>query len=149
MNLRRAGLDDRAGIEAVVHAAYSPYVARIGREPGPMGDDYATLIAKGRVHVAGVVQGVLVLLPETDTMLLDNLAVAPAAQGQGIGRQMMAFAEQVARDADYRSIRLYTHALMTENVVLYARNGYVETHRAEEKAFKRVYMTKSLEPHDA
>ena len=33
---------------------------------------------------------------------------------------------------------------MTENIALYSRIGYVETHRAEEKGLRRVYMTKSL-----
>jgi hypothetical protein len=34
---------------------------------------------------------------------------------------------------------------MTENIAFYERLGFVETHRAEEKGFKRVYMTKSLD----
>ena len=34
--------------------------------------------------------------------------------------------------------------MMTENIALYARLGYAETHRAEEKGFRRVYMAKPL-----
>jgi len=131
-----------------VRAAYAPYVARIGREPGPMLDDYATLIRKKRVYVfdhRGEVQGILVLIPEDGTMLLDNVAVAPAAKGQGVGRQLLEFAERVACDEGYQSIRLYTHEKMTENIGLYARIGYVETHRGEEKGFQRVYMMKKLD----
>jgi glutathione S-transferase len=33
---------------------------------------------------------------------------------------------------------------MTENIALYRRAGYVETHRVSEKGFDRVYMTKRL-----
>ena len=33
---------------------------------------------------------------------------------------------------------------MTENIALYSRIGYVETHRAEEKKLRRVYMAKRL-----
>jgi hypothetical protein len=33
---------------------------------------------------------------------------------------------------------------MTENLALYSRLGYVETHRGEEKGFPRVYMAKRL-----
>ncbi len=40
--------------------------------------------------------------------------------------------------------RLYTHALMSENLALYPRLGYVETHRGEEKGFSRVCMAKQL-----
>jgi ribosomal protein S18 acetylase RimI-like enzyme len=57
---------------------------------------------------------------------------------------MMAFAESTARAAGYRCIRLYTNEAMTENIGLYSRLGYVETHRAEEKGLRRVYMAKTL-----
>jgi hypothetical protein len=33
---------------------------------------------------------------------------------------------------------------MTENIALYTRKGYVETHRAEENGLRRVYMQKDL-----
>jgi hypothetical protein len=33
---------------------------------------------------------------------------------------------------------------MTENLALYSRLGYVETHRGEEKGYSRVYMEKRL-----
>jgi len=32
----------------------------------------------------------------------------------------------------------------TENIALYSRLGYVETHRAEEKGYSRIYMEKRL-----
>ncbi|WP_428488244.1 GNAT family N-acetyltransferase [Rhodopila sp.] len=111
-------------------------------------DDYGALIRQGRVHVVdhnGAIGAILVLIPEQDALLLDNVAVAPAAQGLGLGRKMLQFAEQAARDAGYRCIRLYTHQAMTENIALYSRIGYVETHRGEEKGLPRVYMTKSLD----
>jgi hypothetical protein len=34
---------------------------------------------------------------------------------------------------------------MTENVALYGRLGFVETHRREEQGFRRVYMAKLLD----
>lgn len=110
-------------------------------------DDYRALIAAGRVHVAeheGGVQGVLVLIPQDGAMLLDNVAVAPGVQGLGLGRRLLQFAERAARALGYRSIVLYTHEAMTENVRLYSRIGYAETHRAEEKGFRRIYMAKPL-----
>ena len=78
-------------------------------------------------------------------MLLDNVAVAPEAQGSGLGRTMLQFAEHSARMAGYRHIKLYTNEAMTENVALYSRLGYVETHRVEEKGLKRVYVLKPLD----
>lgn len=144
---RVATSDDLGAVEDVVRSAYISYVARIGREPGPMLDDYNGLIQEGRVHVIehdGVVRGVLVLIPQEDAMLLDNVAVSPSVQNSGLGRRLLEFAERAAVDAGYRSIRLYTNEAMTENIELYTRIGYCETHRAEEKGLRRVYMTKPV-----
>lgn len=127
--------------------AYTPYIPRIGRPPGPMLDDYAALIADGRVHVidrGGTVQAILVLVPQDGAMLLDNVAVAPEAQGAGLGRILLQFAERSAVSAGYRRIKLYTNEAMTENIALYGRLGYAETHRAEERGLRRVYMAKTL-----
>jgi ribosomal protein S18 acetylase RimI-like enzyme len=130
-----------------VRAAYSPYVSRIGRKPAPMLDDYHALIEEGRVYVVehdNAVRGILVLIAEENSMLLDNVAVAPAARGLGLGRSMLEFAERVAIDRGYFQIRLYTNEAMTESIALYSRIGYRETHRAEENGLRRVYMSKLL-----
>jgi ribosomal protein S18 acetylase RimI-like enzyme len=148
-HIRIAHPTDRARIEAVVRAAYAPYVPRIGREPGPMGNDYGALIADGRVHVLvdqDAIVGLVVLIPDGTEMLLDNVAVDPRAQGRGYGRRLLAFAEQRAREAGCRALRLYTNEAMTENLALYGRVGFAETHRAEDEGFRRVYMTKVLRP---
>lgn len=144
--IRPAIADDLPAIAAIVDGAYRPYVARIGREPGPMLDDYAALVAAGRVHVAehGVICGLIVLIQEGATMLLDNVAVHPNHQGRGIGGRLMGFADETACAASCAAIRLYTHELMAENIARYRRLGYVETHRAEEKGLRRVFMRKPL-----
>lgn len=110
-------------------------------------DDYGALIREKRVHVLdkdGVIDGVLVLIPEAASMLLDNVAIRPGAQGHGRGRKLLEFAERCALDAGYGSIRLYTNEAMTENIALYSRIGFIETHRGEAHGLRRVYMTKSL-----
>ena len=144
--IRSATPTDLREIEAVVRAAYSPYVARIGKEPGPMLDDYASLVDQGRVHVLddGGVAGVLVLIPEREAMLLDNVAVRPEAQGKGYGRRLLAFAEDEARRHGLSRVRLYTHVLMVENLGLYSSLGYVETHRGEQNGYACAFMEKSL-----
>jgi ribosomal protein S18 acetylase RimI-like enzyme len=63
----------------------------------------------------------------------------------GIDRSLLEYAKRSAQAAGYRAIRLYTHETMTENLALYARIGYTETHRAEEKGLKRVFMVKRLD----
>jgi hypothetical protein len=42
------------------------------------------------------------------------------------------------------ALRLYTNAAMTENLSIYAHIGFVETHRAVEKGFNRVYLRWTL-----
>ena len=146
-SIRPATPTDLAAIEAIVAQAYSPYIARIGRKPGPMLDDYAALIAAGCVHVCQrgeAVAGLVVLVAQADSMLLDNVAVASSAQGAGVGRALLDFAEAATRQAGFVTIRLYTHETMVENVAIYGRRGYRETHRGEEHGFRRVYMAKSL-----
>lgn len=145
--IRLARPGDAATVAAIVRDAYTPYVARIGREPGPMLDDYDALVRDGRVQVldeGGAIVAILVLLPESDHLLLDNVAVAPSAHGRGFGKRMVAHAEAEARRLGFKELRLYTHQLMTENVAIYERLGFVETHRATQKGFPRVFMRKPV-----
>ena len=146
-NIRAATRDDLRAVQEIIRAAYRHYIARMGREPGPMLDDYGALIDAGHVHVAerdGAVQGILVLIPQGGAVLLDNVAVLPEAQGFGLGRLLLEFAEHMAINAGYHAIKLYTNEAMTENIALYSRIGYAETHRVEEKGLRRVYMRKPL-----
>jgi ribosomal protein S18 acetylase RimI-like enzyme len=85
-----------------------------------------------------------VLLPKPDHLLLDNIAVRPERQGQGLGRRLIEFAEAEARRLGYRELRLYTHEKMVENIALYRRLGFEQTGRGHEAGYDRVFMTKHL-----
>jgi GNAT superfamily N-acetyltransferase len=147
--IRCARPADRAAIERIVRAAYGLYVERIGKPPGPMLDDYTALISDGRVSVLEeadrTMAAIIVLLPEPDHLLLDNIAVRPDRQGQGLGRRLIAFAEEQARRLGHSEVRLYTHEKMTENIALYTRLGFVETGRGQQAGYDRVFMTKRLD----
>ena len=146
--IRRARPADRAAVERIVGDAYGIYVERIGKPPGPMLDDYAALIADGAVSVFedadGTIAAIIVLLPKLDHLLLDNIAVRPDRHGQGLGRQLIAFAEAEARRLGHAELRLYTHEKMTENIALYTRLGFVEAGRGHQAGYDRVFMTKRL-----
>ena len=147
MTIRPARPDDVEAVRQIVQAAYGQYVARLGKPPGPMLDDYAQRVADGQAWVLEDDRGpagVLVLEDGDGGLLLDNLAITPAAQGRGHGRALIAFAEQEARRRGYAEIRLYTNVLMTENLALYGRLGFQETGRVAEKGYERVYMAKAL-----
>lgn len=147
--VRLAGPADREAVEEIVRAAYEPWVEVIGMRPPPMDADYATLIADGRVHVTGsaAVEGLIVLVPEDGVVLVENVAVHPRLHGRGIGRRLLAFAEERARASGARALRLYTNARMTRNISLYRSLGYGETGRRTLPAGGQVvHMRKELDP---
>jgi GNAT superfamily N-acetyltransferase len=90
------------------------------------------------------IAGFAVLVARPGYLLLDNVAVLPAAQNCGIGTRLLALAEDHAHSLGLSEIRLYTNEAMTENVAYYARHGYVETHRAEQDGFHRVFFRKPI-----
>jgi GNAT superfamily N-acetyltransferase len=149
VTLRRARPEEEAALRDLVRAAYAHYVPRIGREPMPMTDDYQARIAAGEAWLLlrdadQALIGALVLVDEPDALLLDNVAILQQEQGKGHGRALISFAEQEAVRRGYRSLRLFTNVKMTENMALYARLGFVETHRAGERGFQRVFMEKQV-----
>ncbi len=140
---------DCAAVTACVHAAYVGYVPDIGLRPAPMDADYADLIARGVVHVlrkAGDdrLYGVIVLYAEDDGLFIENVAIAPGQQHRGYSRQLMAFAEERAKELGLGALWLYTHERMTRNIAFYTRLGYAEFARREEHGFARVFMRKRL-----
>jgi ribosomal protein S18 acetylase RimI-like enzyme len=145
--IRLATSADRGTVESIVRDAYSIYLDRMDKPPGPMLDDYAALIADGDMSVlddAGGIRAIIVLLPQADHLLLDNIAVRPDSQGMGLGRRLIAFTEAEARRRGFTEVRLYTHQTMTENIALYTRLGFIETGRGRESGYDRVFMTKRL-----
>jgi ribosomal protein S18 acetylase RimI-like enzyme len=131
----------------LVQRAYGHYVERIGMRPGPMDADYDAAVRDGHAWVAdddGEIAGLLVLEERSDHLLIENVAVEPSRQHQGIGRALLAFAEQRAAELELGELRLYTHVKMAENQALYARLGYREDERRSEQGFARVFMSKRL-----
>lgn len=145
--IRLATAGDLAVVDEVVNSAYAHYIARIGRKPGPMLDDHAARIEAGQTHLLerdGAMLGLIVLIPQPDALLVENVAVSPAAQGLGLGRRLMDFAETRACAAGLPRLRLYTHVAMVENQAIYARLGYAETRRVIEAGLHRIYMEKAV-----
>lgn len=145
--IRPATPSDVDALRSLAVAAYERYIPRIGRPPAPMVADYDRAVADGHVWVAedgGAIVGLIVLVLEPDQLLIENVAVAPARHGQGLGTRLLAFADQVAREHGRGRVRLYTHETMTENIAFYPRRGYVETHRETEQGRRRVFFSKDL-----
>lgn len=150
--MRPARPQDADGFAQCVAAAYRVYIPRMGQPPGPMLADYAEEIARHQVWVAevnGEIIGGLVLIPYDDHLLLDNIAVHPTYQGQGVGHTLLELADAEAMLQGYSELRLYTHVMMTENIALYTRMGWIETHRGEQNGYERVFMRKLLSVQEA
>jgi len=145
--LRPATAGDSAGVTACVCAAYIHYIERIGKQPGPMLENYAEVIAERQVHVATdgeAIVGVLVLEPTAEGFYLDNVAVHPAVRGKGVGKRLLERAELEAQRQGYQSIYLATHEKMTENRDLYLRIGYVEFDHRVINGYPRVFFRMKL-----
>lgn len=145
--LRRATADDADAIAALVDRAYRKYLPRIGRPPAPMTDDYKAVV---RDHDVWVIDGpeaidaVLVLMPDTDALYIDNVAVDPGRQQTGLGRMLMAFAEDEARRRGLSALTLVTNEHMTENIARYIRLGFIETARTLRRGSYTVHMRKEF-----
>lgn len=111
LQLRLAAPADAPMIRNLTREAYAPWVAVIGREPLPMGADYEAALRAHRFDLAyraGAPVALIETRAEADHLLVVNIAVASAWQGQGIGRFLLAHAETLARGLGLTTLRLYT-----------------------------------------
>ena len=147
IQIRQAQVADSRAVVVCIRAAYARYLARMDREPAPMHADYEALIAQGVVYVLAdekEVRGVLVMMPQGRDMFVENVAVDPRFQRQGLGRTLMAFVEQQTRKEQLDEIRLYTNEVMTENLHFYQKLGFEEEGRRVEDGYHRVFLRKRL-----
>jgi predicted GNAT family N-acyltransferase len=91
----------------------------------------------------GKLEGCCILTKEDEkTVRLRQMAVLSGLQGKGIGRSIMSFAENIARDLRYT--RLNMHARKTA-IGFYEKLGYhVEGPEFEEVTIPHVEMVKEL-----
>ena len=147
--LRRAVADDAAAVRTLTREAYAKWVTVIGREPLPMRADYDEAVRRHRIDLA-FLDGGLAALIETidkgDHLVIENVAVAPAFQGRGLGRHLLTHAEQVATELGYTEVRLYTNRMFKANVRLYLAFGYCIDREETSSLGVTVYMSKPIQP---
>jgi GNAT superfamily N-acetyltransferase len=149
--IRRAVESDAVALTARVADAYARYIARIGRRPKPMTADQGAAVRDHDVWVAvdpadDTVIGVLELILAPDRCFIEDVAVAPTRQGEGLGGQLLDLAESEARRRGYDEIGLETNEHFVENRAIYARRGYVETGRTIVGGTVVIQFAKRLEP---
>jgi ribosomal protein S18 acetylase RimI-like enzyme len=147
-SLRRAGPSDAPAIRRLVAAAYEGYTPVLGRPPRPMLADYDAAVRDHEVWVLeardGTIVGVIELVPRDDHLWVQNVAVSPAAQRRGLGRRLLAYAEEEARRHGLSEMGLLTNERYTANIAMYQRYGYRETHREPCDGTDLVHFRKPL-----
>jgi GNAT superfamily N-acetyltransferase len=89
LSLVPATAADADAVRCLTRDAYAKWVLLIGREPLPMLADYAAAVRDHRIDLVyrdGILVGLIEMIPESDHLLIENVAVSPAFQGQGLGR---------------------------------------------------------------
>lgn len=147
--LRLATDADVEGIRDLVHAAYRRYEPLIGRPPMPMLTDFAAAVRDHDVWLAedgATLVAVLEVVAKEDHLWIDNVAVAPERQRRGLGRGLLAHAEAEARRLGFAELRLLTNERYLDNIAMYERHGYRETHRVPHLGTDLVHFRKVLDP---
>ena len=147
IEIRLAEPHEAGAIAAIVMAAYAKWVPLLGREPMPMRVDYDKAVLEHRFDLAvegGTILGLIETVPHSDHLWIDNVAVAPTAQGRGIGRMLLGFTEARAIAAGFPELRLVTNGVVESNIALYGRLGFVVDRIEDFMNGKAVYMRKSF-----
>jgi GNAT superfamily N-acetyltransferase len=144
---RRASLEDAQAVRALVNGAFEKYIPLIGRKPLPMIADHNDLIVNHEVWLleeANQLVAVLEMVLKEDSLYIDTVAVKQSHQSRGIGKQLLNFSETRARALGRNTMTLFTNERYTVLLEMYARFGYVETHRVHVQGTDAVHMRKSL-----
>ncbi len=131
---------DSVLVQKISAAAYVPvYQAVVGVVPRPAIEDYGDAIAHGHVWLALLDEmpcAVLVVEPQPAYLLVYSVAVHPDFQGKGLGKALLAHAEEIAVNANMYELRLYTNARMDRNIGLYRSVGFLEIDRRPHPSHK-------------
>jgi ribosomal protein S18 acetylase RimI-like enzyme len=147
VDIRAAEPGDAGLIRDVVRAAYAKWIPVIGREPRPMLADYDQAVREHQIdlmYMGSEMVGLIETVLREDHLWIENVAVKPERQGEGIGRQLLANAERRAMAAGRAETRLVTNAAFEANVALYEKTGYLIVERAPFMGGTAVYMSKKL-----
>ena len=147
LSIRRALSSDAGRIRELTRSSYARWVPAIGREPLPMRADYDRAVRQHMIDLlfAGAeLAGLIETVDRGDHLLIENVAVAPAFQGQGHGHALLGHAERLAASLGLRELRLYTNKQFTGNVDFYRRRGYAVDREEPFMGGFTVYMSKAL-----
>jgi molybdopterin-guanine dinucleotide biosynthesis adapter protein len=125
--LRRAGKADAAAVRQLTREAYSKWIPIIGREPMPMLVDYDKAVADHWIdltELSGELTGLIEMIPKSDHLFVENIAVAEAYQGGGLATRFLQHAETLALSCRLPEVQLATNQAFTDNLNFYQKRGY-------------------------
>jgi GNAT superfamily N-acetyltransferase len=151
-SFRRATPADADTVRDITHAAYTKWIAVIGRKPKPMMADYDKAVVSNVIDLLeedGRPVALIEMIPEFSFdpahLLIENIAVMPERHGEGIGSVLLERAAVTARGFGVNEMRLYFNAKFVANHLFYARRGFVEFMREPHPAGGEiVHMKKSI-----
>jgi ribosomal protein S18 acetylase RimI-like enzyme len=130
VRLARATRKDAVRVHGITQAAYAEYRGVL--DP-PSGVDRETLADVARAldnggallaWIGDTAVGAVRFDHASDHLVVERLAVIPTARGQGIARILLAYIEDLARQAHLPEVRLGVRLSLPRNVDLYQRLGY-------------------------
>ena len=145
--IKRAGPEAADDIRALTRKAYAPWVDVVGREPLPMTADYNQAVREHLIDLAldgARLSGLIEMVPQPESLLIENLAVAPEDQGQGLGTLLLQHAEKCAESLGLPLLRLYTNQAFESNVSFYKGFGFAVERTEPFMGGWTVYMCKSI-----
>ena len=129
--VRIAGPEDSAAIAQVLREAFGAYREHYTDEAfavvTPSPDEIAKRSDEGPQWVAsldGKIVGTVSVTVEEGDLYIRSMAVAPEAQGRGVGHKLLAAIDEYAAGTDFARIFLYTTYFAAGAKQLYEKHGY-------------------------
>jgi ribosomal protein S18 acetylase RimI-like enzyme len=139
--IERAGGDyDWAGVLALIRRAFAGMEGRID-PPSSLQrltvEGVAQQARVGEVWVDAPLRACMFLTVKPGRLYLGKLAVEPVLQGRGLGRAMVAKAEDRARALGLGMLELETRVELVENQATFLRMGFQEVGRKAHEGYER------------
>jgi GrpB-like predicted nucleotidyltransferase (UPF0157 family)/predicted N-acetyltransferase YhbS len=157
IRIRHVNADDVPELLKLIHAAFEQYRGRLDPPSGAHDETAASLrgyLMQERGLLATIDDepvGCLFYVPQDDVLYVHRLAVSPTHRGLGLGRALMAAAEQEAHNLGLSRMRVGVRTVLVGNKLFYESLGYrvvsAESHPGYSVATSFT-MEKSLAPEE-
>lgn len=136
LSIRRAGAHDASAVRRLAREAYARWIPIIEREPLPMAADYDRAVRNHDIdllYTDGDLAGLVEVIVNPDHLFIENIAVAPRHQNQGLARVLLRHVEEKARHANLQELRLLTNQAFEANIRLYESVGFRSIERSRSR----------------